>query len=652
MFDETVKRLRAGRLTRRQRAVMLAMIPIALAFGVWGLQGGTAAEEDPLSAEAERADILVSVGGVGRIVQAKGSTPIARPGASGSGTSSGSATPGEAAPPDAVFPGTTGQISKYLVERGARVTADEPLAVLDDGGTAEAAVRQARNDLATARLERQQKRTSDPLKGIPATPDEVAASQSAITSAQAKLDNLLGGARRADVNAAWLEVRRAEADLETLRGGTPEDRAEAIRVAQRSLEAAQDRLARALTPDPADVSAATAELRKAEADLATLLRAPDGPLPEEINAVRHAVAVAEANLAELKAAVPPDPALIRAAELELERARAELARLLQAPKGPLPEEIASARQAVEAARAKLAKLTQPGGSAEAKAARAEVERARADLRKLQAGPSKAAVASAQAAVDAAQAKLNQLLGPPLRADVAATRLEIRRAEAELALLKTRGAPASADDLELAQLRVDAARIRLQAAQVARRALTVRSPAPGTVTALLSVPGAPVDTTTPIATVSDLDRLAVTVNLSEFDVAQVRPGLEAVVSVDALGGEEFEGEVLYAAPTGVETNGVVTFPVQVRLTDMEGLRPGMNVSVQIDVAQKDDALLVPLEAVSEEEDEPTVTVLNEAGETSTRTVQLGLRNNESAEILEGLREGERVELPEVAPAEEE
>lgn len=635
-------------LRRRGALLVVALFPVVFAFSAWGLQGGTAAQEDPSSAKAERANILVSVGGVGRIVQAKASTPIARPTSSGSGGSSGPAASADA-PPDAVFPRATGQINRYVVGRGARVTAGQPLAVLQDGGIAASAVRQARNDLATARLELRQKRTSDPLKGVPATPDELTAARAAITSGQAKLDLLLAGARRTDVSAAWLDVRRTEADLETLRGGTSADRADAIRVAQRTLEGAQDRLARALTPDPADVSAATAELRKAEAELATLLRAPDGPLPEEIAAARKAVAVAEANVAELTAAVPPVPALIRAAELEVERAKAELARLLQAPKGPLPEEIASARQAVEAARAKLARLVQPNGSAEVKAARVEVERARGDLRKLEAGPSKAALASAQAAVEAAEAKLNQLLGPPLRADVAAARLEIRRAEAELALLRTRGAPASADDLALAQLRVEAAQIRLDAALVAQRSLTVRSPAAGTVTALLSVPGAPVDTTTPIATVTDLDQLAVSVDLSEFDVAQVRPGLDAVVSVDALGGEEFPGKVLFSAATGVETNGVITFPVQVGLTEAAGLRPGMNVSVRINVVRKSNALLVPLEAVSEEEDEPTVAVVNGSGETSTRTVKLGLRNNESAEILKGLREGERVELPELAPA---
>jgi HlyD family secretion protein len=646
VFAEIVSRVRGLRLTRRQQVLVLCLIAIALGFSIWGLQGPTAASEDPTSVQAKRGDMVKTVGGVGRIVQAKAPAAIARPssgGTGGGGAGAGGGSAASDAPADAVFPRTAGLIERYLVRRGQRVVAGQTLAVLDDGGVAQSAVRQAKNDLATARLELRQKRTSDPIRGIPATADELAFGQAAIISAQEKLDQVISGARRADVDLAWQELRKAEADLETLKGGNAEARAEEIAVARRTLEQAEDRLARALTPDPADVAVATAELRKAEADLAVLQRAPEGPTPEELHAARQAVANAEATLAEAKAAVPPDPAAIRAAELELARAKADLAVLQRTPRGPTAEEIASARQAVEAALAKLAKLQHPGNSAEVRAARVDVERAKADLRRKQEGPSKAALAGAKATVQAAESKLNQLLGPPLRADLALARSELRRAESDLTVMKTRGTPGSSTDIALAKLRVNRARIMLASAVRTRRALTVRAPAAGTVTALASVKGAPVDTTTPIATVSDLDELAVVVNLSEFDVAQVRPGQTAELSIDALGGESFPGTVLFASATGVESSGLVTYPVQIGLPRVEGVKPGMNVSVTIVVARKRDALQVPLEAVNQDGDEPIVTVLDSAGEPAPRVVELGLDNGDNIEIIDGLREGERVEL---------
>jgi RND family efflux transporter MFP subunit len=181
---------------------------------------------------------------------------------------------------------------------------------------------------------------------------------------------------------------------------------------------------------------------------------------------------------------------------------------------------------------------------------------------------------------------------------------------------------------------------------------VRAPRAGRVTALLTVPGAPVDSTTPIAGLADLGNLAVKVDLSEFDVAQVKPGLKAAVAVDALGGKTYPGRVEFAALTGSNAGGVVTFPVRVGLQRTNGLRPGMNVSVRIVVARRPDVVQVPLDAVlRDDEDRPFVNVVTPSGETTEREVQLGLANNRNVEIVEGLEAGERVEVAESEPEEE-
>jgi multidrug efflux pump subunit AcrA (membrane-fusion protein) len=474
------------------------------------------------------------------------------------------------------------------------VAAGEPLALLDDGGSAAGAVLQAQNEVATVQLELRQKRTNDPLNGLPPAPEELAAAEMAVVAAQRRLAQLLGPSSPADVSAARSDLRRSEADLEALLGGTPAERAAVIGMAQTNVQVAQQRLETLLAlPSPDDVAAAELDLRRAEADLVDLLRAD-----------------------------PP----------------------------PSPEALAAARQAVVAARLRLAKVSAPADPADVTAARLELQRSQADLRRLQTGPSPRALAAARQAVDAARAKLAQLRGPPPRSDVAAARLDLRRAGADLAVLRARGGPATSFDIGLALLRVEAAQARLALARFTERQLTVRSPTDGTVTGLLTVPGAPVDTTTPVATVTGLDRFAVSVDLSEFDVAQVKLGMRAVVSVDALGGKSFPGKVLFAALTGNDTGGVVTFPVRVSLARAAGLRPGMNVSVRIIVAQRSDVVQVPLEAVSrDEEDRPFATVLDESGETATRRLVLGLANNKSVEVVKGLRPGEQVELAE-APEE--
>lgn len=593
----------SGMISRARRprrlpafVAVAAMVAIGASLAAWRLESAPAAQETPGAiAVASRGNVIVTVGGVGRIVQAGLATDIAVPAAAGSAGSTGTTASGAttsaptAASATAVFPQTSGHLARFLVAPGERVAAGQPIALLDDRGSAAAAIGQARNDVATALLELQQKRTSDPLKGLPATPAELAAARGAVAAARLRLVRLLQGPRPADVSAARLDVRRAEAELETLVGGTPEARADAILLAQHNVDLAQQRLDKLLAPPAAaDVAAAQSDVKRAEADLAVLL---------------------------------------------------------QPGSGALPAQIAAARAAVDAARLKLQRLLAPPDPSEVTAARLELERAQAELRRLEAGPSLAALAAAQQAVESARAKLEQLLAPPLASDVAAARFDVLKAEADFAVLRARGGPASPIDIALARLKVLGAQLRLANARIAKPLLTVRAPSRGTVIALLTAPGAPVDSLTPIASVADLDRLAVNVDLSEFDVAKVRPGLKAVVSVDALGGKSFSGKVLFTALSGTNTSGVVTFPVRVGVAHAHGLRPGMNVSVRIIVARRRHVVQVPLEAVSrDDEDRAVVNVVDATGKTSKRRVTLGLASNKNVEIVSGLRPGQRVALP--------
>jgi HlyD family secretion protein len=397
---------------------------------------------------------------------------------------------------------------------------------------------------------------------------------------------------------------------------------ETIAAAQKAVEAAQQKLARVTAPaDPAAVAAADAALKRAQADLGLLIYRDPPPTLAEIAAAQAAVQAAALALAKVQA--PADSADVAAAELEVDRALADVATLLRPPAEPSPQAVAAARQAVAAARSKRAVLRAgpPPNPADIKSARVDLARAKADLRALRAGPSPQALAAAQQAIATSHTKL--------------TNVE------------------SSVDIEVAKLKIAAAQSRLASARIAKRLLTVRATHAGTVTSLIAVRGIPVDATTPLMTVADLDHLAAQVDLSEFDVARVKLGQKATVRVDALGGKPYPGKVTYAAPTGYDNNGVVTFPVRISIGAAAGLRAGMNVSVRIIVAQRDNVVKIPLEAVSrDDEDRTVVEVLDASGKPVTKPVTTGLASNDSVEIVEGLKAGDRVALPETAPAGEE
>jgi RND family efflux transporter MFP subunit len=635
---------------RPRRALAFTALVIAALIGVasWMAQSGqSASAPDVSTVTATRGDVVVSVGGVGRIVTGNvAAIELPASGGSSAASASGStSTSSTSAPADAVFARTTGHVERLLVKPGQHVTAGQPLARLDDDGVSDAAVRQAQLDLETARIELGQKLHNDPQKGIPPTAAEIAAAHAAIGSARADLAQVTGRTHAADVSAARADVRRAQADRQVLLGGTPAARRQALRLAEERVAVAQKRLDRVLTPGrPTDISAAQAEVRKAESDLAVLQSPPATPLPEDVTAAQYAVTIAQNDLTAAKAADPADPAAVSTAQLELDKALAALAAL----KPPLPQEIASAQAAVDAANTKLATLQGSADPADVAAARQELSAAQAEVHTLRAGPGGTGLAAARGAVTSARAKLAQVRGP---AAAIAARAAVSRAVADLAALKARSGPASASDIALARLKYSAAAARLAAARLTRRHLTVRAPGTGTVNALLTAPGAPVDGTTAIASITNLSRLAVRVDLSEFDVARVKSGLKATVSVDALGGKAFTGRVVFTALAGSDKDGVVTYPVTVSLKGVHGPRPGMNVSVRIIVAQRSDVIEVPIDAVSrDDEDRATVQVIGADGKTSTRQVELGLANNKSVEVVHGLRAGEHLAVEAASGAE--
>ncbi len=575
-----------GLHTRRSRRVYIGLAVAAgalVALGVWRLQGSAEAQSSQSLATATEGPIVVTVGGVGQIVDGL------------AGSSAGASTA------NAVYPSMAGRVTNVLVRPGQAVVAGQALAVIDDGGLAGSAAAQAQIDLETALLEL-------PPSARTGTLDVALAD---VRLAKQRLAIARGPASRSDLAIADAEVKKARADLAALlRPATQAPTAEALTAARTAVRVAEQRLAR-LTgpPDPAAVATAEAEVKKAEADLEALVRS-DRTQPvtqKEIDAARAAINAAKARLAKLIG--PPDSAEVGAAQLEVERAQADLAALLRPAAGASPEAIVSAEQALVAAQEKRKRLRQGSTQADVSAARLELLRAQADLRTLRISMRKASSGSSGSTADV-----------PVR---------------------------------LGLLKVQSARNRLSAARAAQGLLEVTSPWSGTISAVLVAEGARVDVTTPVASVSDLDNLAVNVNLSEFDVAQVEVGMNAAVDVDALGGETFHGTVEFVALTGQDTGGVVTFPVRVGLDDTEDLKPGMNTSVRIIVAKKANAIRVPLEAVSTNDaDQEFVIILDKSGQQIEVEVETGLENNERIEIVSGLKPGARVVLPEVTAVEEE
>lgn len=132
-----------------------------------------------------------------------------------------------------------------------------------------------------------------------------------------------------------------------------------------------------------------------------------------------------------------------------------------------------------------------------------------------------------------------------------------------------------------------------------------------------------------------------VEVDDIDVLMIQQGSPVKVTVDALPGETFEGEVMHVSTMGKDMKGITQFAVDIRVKGGPNLRPGMQAKAYIDAGSAKDVLLIPLEGIFEEDGIQKVEVLNPDGTTKAATVKLGLMNDRIAEVKSGLKEGELV-----------
>jgi len=86
--------------------------------------------------------------------------------------------------------------------------------------------------------------------------------------------------------------------------------------------------------------------------------------------------------------------------------------------------------------------------------------------------------------------------------------------------------------------------------------------------------------------------------------------------------------------------VVRMEIELDETDTERMRPGMRYRGDVDTQLIQDTLLIPLEAVFLDDDEPIVFRRSWIGHNTVR-VELGRRSGDRVEVLSGLAEGDRV-----------
>lgn len=132
-------------------------------------------------------------------------------------------------------------------------------------------------------------------------------------------------------------------------------------------------------------------------------------------------------------------------------------------------------------------------------------------------------------------------------------------------------------------------------------------------------------------------------IDEKNLGLVREGMRATGSADAFPDNKFDAELIYLAPSVDVTRGTVESRLRVAKPPAF-LRDDMTVSVEVMVAQKQNALTIPGVALREAGDRKYVVVAR-SGAAQEVDVKLGIRSLQRVEIVSGLSAGDQVVIDE-------
>ncbi|TFH34410.1 MAG: efflux RND transporter periplasmic adaptor subunit [Dehalococcoidia bacterium] len=263
-----------------------------------------------------------------------------------------------------------------------------------------------------------------------------------------------------------------------------------------------------------------------------------------------------------------------------------------------------------------------------------------------------------------------------------------------------------EEVHIKEMQLAQAKLRLEDAQAALDEHLTQSPevvAPfdGFVTKVTAEGGEEVFKGSVAVTIVDPNRFEALIYVSENDIALVKEGTQAEVSIDSMSGVVLPAEVTAVAPAATISSGVVNYEVTVQVATVEDmqaqmaanhqqavsgelpdrlteaveagqmteeeaaaiaermqsggfpqgafapnttpqdiqLREGLSVSVTLLIAERTNVVLVPNAAIGKVGNRSVVTVLAEEGSEEQRTITTGISNWQFTEVVDGLEEGE-------------
>ena len=153
--------------------------------------------------------------------------------------------------------------------------------------------------------------------------------------------------------------------------------------------------------------------------------------------------------------------------------------------------------------------------------------------------------------------------------------------------------------------------------------------------------------TTVATIADMSLMIFEGKVDEAEVGKINAGKDIKIVLGAIQDKEFDAKLSFVAPKGVEENGAVQFTIKadVNIDPNTNIRAGYSANAEIELENKDSVFSIR-EALLQYDritDKPFVEIQTGEGQFKKQDVKIGLSDGINVEILEGVKEGDKIKV---------
>ena len=201
-----------------------------------------------------------------------------------------------------------------------------------------------------------------------------------------------------------------------------------------------------------------------------------------------------------------------------------------------------------------------------------------------------------------------------------------------------------DTVDQARGRFEVARASLAESETLLGYATITAPFAGVITQRFVDPGALIqagNASSAIVSLMDFSTVRLQVAVPEVEAARVTVGQPVRVTTDNLPGRQFDGQVTRFTYALDPNNRTMLVEAILKNPDL-ALRPGMLVTVNLGIERKEQATLMPIEALVTERSN-NFAYVTERGKAVKRAIRVGLTDGKNVEVVDGLNGNDAVVL---------